>query len=64
MIIKATFIGINSLGYEKDKEYSLKIANTKGTSVKRLDGKGKCDYESLSAFLKNWDNICVQSDAI
>lgn len=61
MIITATFTGANSLGYENGKEYQLKVANLQGISVKRLDGTGKCPYQSLSAFLKNWDNICVVS---
>jgi hypothetical protein len=57
MIIAATFKGINSLGYENGKEYQLKLANLKGVSVERLDGTGKCPYQSLSSFLKNWNNI-------
>ena len=60
MTITATFTGTNSLGYENDKEYQLKIANTQGISVRRLDGTGKCSYQSLSAFLKNWNNIRIQ----
>lgn len=61
MIITATFTGTNSLGYETGKEYQLKVANIQGISVRRLDGTGKCPYQSLSAFLKNWNNIRVQS---
>jgi hypothetical protein len=61
MIITATFTGTNSLGYENGKEYQLKVANMQGIYVRRLDGTGKCQYESLSAFLKNWNNIRVQS---
>jgi hypothetical protein len=57
MIINAIFTGTNSLGYENGKEYQLKVDNFKGISVKRLDGTGKCPYQSLSAFLKNWNNI-------
>ena len=57
MIITATFTGTNSLGYENGKEYQLKVANLTGVSVKRLDGAGKCKYQSLSAFFKNWNNI-------
>jgi hypothetical protein len=59
MIIKATFTGTNSLGFEKGKKYHLEIANIKGVSIHTLDGKVKCPYESLSAFLKNWNNITV-----
>lgn len=57
MIITAVFIGTPSLGYENNKEYNLKINGVKGVSITRLDGTGKCLYESLSSFLKNWNNI-------
>jgi len=57
MIINAIFTGTNSLGYENGKEHQLKVDNFKGISVKRLDGTGKCPYQSLSSFLKNWNNI-------
>lgn len=60
MIIIATYTGTNSLGYENGKEYHLKLAETRGMSIKRLDGTGTCPYESISAFLKNWNNIRVQ----
>ena len=59
MIIKATFVGTNSLGYENGKDYELKVDNVDRISVTRLDGNGKCPYESLAAFLKNWTNIRV-----
>ena len=61
MVIIATFTGVNSLGYENGKEYKLKIVNLRGISVKRLDGGGECPYQSLSAFLRNWNNIYVHS---
>jgi hypothetical protein len=61
MIITATFTGTNSLGYENGKEYHLKIAELQGISVTRIDGTGKCPYQSLSSFLKNWNNIRVVS---
>lgn len=61
MTITATFTGTNSLGYENGKVYKLKVSNLQGISVKRLDGTGKCPYQSLYAFLKNWNNICVHS---
>ena len=59
MKISATYTGTNTLGYENGKEYQLKIANIKGMSIQRLDGTGQCPYESLSSFLKNWNNIHV-----
>jgi len=61
MIISATFTGTNSLGYENGKEYKLKISDVQGISIKRLDNSGKCPYQSLSAFFKNWNNITVIS---
>lgn len=61
MIIIAKFTGTNSLGYENGKEYQLKVSDLQGISIKRLDGTGKCPYQSLSAFLKNWNNITVQT---
>lgn len=61
MIITATFTGTDSLGYENGKEYQLKVENFQGISVRRLEGTGKCPYQSLSAFLKNWNNIQVVS---
>lgn len=59
MIIKATFTGTNSLGYETGKEYELKVYEIKGVSVQRLDSSGECPYMSLSSFLKNWNNITI-----
>jgi hypothetical protein len=61
MIIKATFTGSDSLGYENGREYELRVANDQGVYVRRLDGMGKCPYQSLSAFLKNWNKITVCS---
>ena len=61
MIITAIYTGTNSLGYEKGKEYQLKVSELQGVSVTRLDGTGKCPYQSLSAFLKNWNNVRVHS---
>ncbi|TDD77165.1 hypothetical protein [Flavobacterium caseinilyticum] len=57
MEIKAKFTGTNSLGYENGKEYELKLSDIKSLSINRLDGTGKCPYESLSSFLKNWNII-------
>lgn len=57
MIIKAKFTGTNSLGYEKNKEYNLKISKSKQITIKRMDDTGFCFYESLHSFLVNWTNI-------
>ena len=59
MTITATFTGTTSLGYENGKEYKLIISELQGVSIKRLDGTGKCPYQSLSSFFKNWNNIQV-----
>lgn len=58
-IIKATFTGTNSLGYENGKRYSLKVTHSKQLNIERRDGTGKCTYATINAFLKNWDNIVV-----
>jgi hypothetical protein len=60
MKIKAIFKGKNgSQGFERNKEYELEI--TTGVTYPVI---GKCKqpntgvpYESIDAFLKNWDNI-------
>ena len=57
MTILAVFTGKNSLGYVNGKEYELKLDDFKGISIKRNDNSGVCMYQSLSAFLKNWNNI-------
>jgi hypothetical protein len=57
MIIEAKFIGNDSLGYENGKEYKLKIDDFGGMSIRRIDDTGKCKYESISAFLRNWTDI-------
>jgi hypothetical protein len=59
MIIEAKFIGKNSLGYETNEKYKLKVSDFGGMSIKRLDDSGKCPYESLSAFLRNWTDIRI-----
>lgn len=61
MIIEATFTGKNSLGYEAGKEYKLKVADFGGITIRRIDDTGKCPYQSISAFLRNWSNIKVVS---
>lgn len=63
MVINAKFTGKNSLGYENGKSYDLLVSDVKGISIKRLDGTGKCPYQSLSAFLNNWDIINVNKSS-
>ena len=57
MKIKAKFIGTSSLGYESNKIYNLELKEYKSMSVQRENGEGYCEYESLSAFLRNWNLI-------
>jgi hypothetical protein len=60
MVIQAVFTGTDgSMGYRKGELYSLKVAGSHGVAVQRLDGTGKCPYQSLSAFLANWSDVKV-----
>lgn len=60
-LIKAIFIGQDgSLGYRHEMQYTLHIhshANGYICIWRAKDEEGYCDYESISAFLNNWDNI-------
>lgn len=60
--IIATYIGTtNFLGYLHGQRYRLKLLMYKGWQIMRVDGTkegaGLCPYESLSAFIRNWDDI-------
>ncbi len=55
--IKAKFIGTTSNGYVSGKTYELRIKSVESMSIERTSGLGYTTYESLSAFLRNWDNI-------
>lgn len=58
MRIEATFKGIDgSFGYETGKTYELILLNKGAMAVSRGDGSGFCEYQSISAFLKNWTDI-------
>ena len=58
MIVKAKFIGANSLGYVHGETYSLKILPNRSVSIcKAIDGTGKCEYRSTYSFLRNWTDI-------
>jgi len=59
MRIKALFKGKDSLGYKNGKLYELKVADFGGMTIRRIDDTGKCPYNSLSAFLRNWTKIEV-----
>lgn len=62
MIIKALFIGTNSLGYEKGKTYELKLIS--GNIIKRINGTGMCEYGSIYSFFDNWTNIVNNKEDI
>jgi len=55
MKIKAKFKGSNSLGYVNGENYKLwfNVINNK-ICIQRLDYGGTCEYQSLKAFLNNW----------
>ncbi len=55
MKFRATFIGENSLGYEKGKTYDLLMIGP--LTISRIDGTGICPYGSVLAFIKNWENL-------
>jgi len=57
MEIEATFIGENSLGYEKGKTYRLYISGLRNIVIKKINGSGICPYVSIITFLDNWSNI-------
>lgn len=59
-IVKAIFRGRDrSEGYKKNQEYTLKV--TQGIRsfvlIERVDFDGYCEYQSINAFLINWDCI-------
>lgn len=56
MEITAKFVGSDSLGYVNGVTYRLTLSNS-GLTIKRVDGSGKCDYESTMAFIRNWTDI-------
>ena len=53
----AKFIGSDSLGYKRGKDYMLRG----GVFIERLDGTGQCWYQSIETFLKNWAPIKLKS---
>ena len=62
--VKAVFKGADgSLGYETHHEYTLIIRHKGGQniSIEKIEGGGKCEYESMLAFLRNWDTIRVEN---
>ena len=59
MNIKAKFIGSENdiLGYIPGKEYKLMLLEKGAMTISKTDGEGMCQYQSLSAFLRNWTDI-------
>jgi hypothetical protein len=69
--VRAIFKGQNgSLGYNTNEEYPLNLRHTKGNNISITTYEimemnaivGECEYESMSSFLKNWDNIRIVND--
>lgn len=58
-ILTAKFVGVDSLGYQNGKTYDLILDQSKDIVIRRLDGTGMCPYQSLRAFLLNWEDIKV-----
>lgn len=58
MVISATFIGKDSLGYRHGATYKLLLTKL-SIKVYNTREDGECEYESLGAFLRNWTNIVV-----
>lgn len=58
--IKATFTGKNgSLGYVTGKTYLFRVSQAENIRIEPISTTNveKCEYESIIAFLNNWDNI-------
>ncbi len=59
--VKAIFKGADgSLGYKARTEYTLVVHHEAGMHIQVEDVEGtaqRCDYGSMVAFMKNWDNI-------
>jgi len=61
--VKAIFRGQDgSCGYEHGKEYTILISHSdKGRGLIDIvtagDDGGYCSYNSICAFLRNWDNV-------
>ncbi len=69
--VKAIFRGQDgSLGYSANKEYPLNLRHTKGNNISITTYEmfemntivGECEYESMTSFLKNWDNVRIVND--
>lgn len=60
MRIKAIFRGQNkSCGYKTGREYTLVVRHhiKEYVQIENAEGGGYCDYDSVVAFLSNWDMI-------
>lgn len=57
-----TFIGSNgSLGFKNGQEYTFTF---RGNILFCLSEPSMCPYESIGAFLRNWENIHILSSSI
>lgn len=57
MTIMAKFTGTSSSVYRNGYSYILTLDDKQGMSIQKERGEGYTEYESLSAFLNNWDDI-------
>lgn len=55
-MIKAVFVGTNSMGYKHGEQYTLKTYIENGFLwIAEVDGKAKdCPYKNLETFMDNW----------
>ena len=59
--VKAIFRGQDgSLGYSANKEYPLNLTTYEMFEMNTI--VGECEYESMTSFLKNWDNVRIVND--
>jgi hypothetical protein len=61
-LIRATFIGRDTLGYKHGETYVLWIEALSwpiGSDIRihRLDSEGWCPYRNILTFLENWTDI-------
>lgn len=55
MYIQAVYNGKHgSLGYRAGQAYLLIM---EGMTISRTDGQGRCAYESIEAFMRNWTAV-------
>lgn len=62
MKITATFVGKDaSYGYSHGARYTLVLDDRTNICIEREDGSGRCPYQSLGAFLRDWSDIKLET---